>query len=101
MWRARRRGEAFAHDSQSISIASKFDAPIDGNALANASPLQQERAIAEAAKELARLRDTWLDNASKKREVAVYAAYGWLVDLSDDEILARLLTLNLERASAQ
>jgi hypothetical protein len=28
-------------------------------------------------------------------------AYGWPHDLSDDEILARLLALNLERAAAQ
>jgi hypothetical protein len=43
-WQTRRRssgGEAFAHDAQSISIASKFGAPIDGNALANASPLRR------------------------------------------------------------
>jgi hypothetical protein len=31
-------------------------------------------------------------------DAAVLAAYGWLTDLSDDEILARLLALNLERA---
>jgi hypothetical protein len=34
----------------------------------------------------------------KKLDAAVFAAYGWPVDLSDDEILARLLALNLERA---
>ena len=32
---------------------------------------------------------------------AVFAAYGWPADLSDDEILARLLALNLERAGRQ
>jgi hypothetical protein len=31
----------------------------------------------------------------------VFAAYGWPSDLSDDEILARLLALNLERAARQ
>ena len=31
----------------------------------------------------------------------VFAAYGWPADLSDDEILARLLALNLERAAGQ
>jgi type II restriction/modification system DNA methylase subunit YeeA len=82
------------------------------------------KAIAAAAKELVQLRDTWLnppdasetdlkkrtltnlynqrptwlDNAHKKLDAAVFAAYGWSVDLSDDEILARLLALNLERA---
>jgi len=29
----------------------------------------------------------------------VLAAYGWPHDLGDDEILARLLALNLERAA--
>jgi hypothetical protein len=28
----------------------------------------------------------------------VFAAYGWPAELSDEEILARLLALNLERA---
>ena len=31
-------------------------------------------------------------------EAAVFAAYGWPSALSDEEILARLLALNLERA---
>jgi hypothetical protein len=29
---------------------------------------------------------------------AIFAAYGWPSDLSDEEILERLLALNLERA---
>jgi hypothetical protein len=44
-------------------------------------------------------RPTWLDNAHRKLDAAVFAAYGWPSNLSDDEILARLLALNLERAS--
>lgn len=44
-------------------------------------------------------RPTWLDNAHQKLDAAVFAAYGWPNDLSDDDILARLLALNLERAS--
>ena len=43
-------------------------------------------------------RPTWLDNAHRKLDAAVFAAYGWPADLSDDEILARLLALNLARA---
>ncbi|MBI1879934.1 MAG: hypothetical protein HYR94_17230 [Chloroflexi bacterium] len=31
----------------------------------------------------------------------MFAAYGWPEDLSDEEILARLLGLNLERAGAE
>ncbi len=43
-------------------------------------------------------RPTWLTNAHRKLDTAVFAAYGWPSDLSDDEILARLLALNLARA---
>jgi len=32
---------------------------------------------------------------------AVLDAYGWPHDIADDEILARLLALNLERAKGQ
>ncbi|MGE0734220.1 MAG: class I SAM-dependent DNA methyltransferase [Alphaproteobacteria bacterium] len=45
-------------------------------------------------------RPTWLANAHKELDDAVAAAYGWPADLVDDEILARLLKLNLERAAA-
>ncbi len=81
-------------------------------------------AIAEAARELVALRDawlnpagaseaelkkrtltnlynarpTWLELAHRKLDAAVLTAYGWPADLSDEEILARLLALNLERA---
>jgi hypothetical protein len=34
----------------------------------------------------------------KKLDEAVFAAYGWKSDLSDEEILERLLALNLERS---
>ena len=83
-------------------------------------------AIAQAAKELNELRDawlnppdisevelkkrtltnlynarpTWLDNAHRKLDAAVFAAYGWSSDLGEDEILARLLALNLARSGA-
>ena len=83
------------------------------------------QAIAQAAKELVEKRDawlnppglseaelkkrtltnlynqrpTWLDLAHKKLDAAVFAAYGWPADLSDEEILERLLALNLERAA--
>ena len=36
--------------------------------------------------------------AYKKLDVAVFAAYGWPADLTDEEILERLLALNLARA---
>ncbi|RJP49102.1 MAG: class I SAM-dependent DNA methyltransferase [Anaerolineaceae bacterium] len=43
-------------------------------------------------------RPTWLDLAHKRLDEAVFAAYGWPSDLSEEEILERLLKLNLERA---
>ena len=84
------------------------------------------QAIAAAARELVQLRDNWLNPLDcaeaelKKRtltnlynarpewlaiahanlDAVVFAAYGWPANLTDDEILARLLALNLERAAA-
>jgi len=43
-------------------------------------------------------RPTWLDLAHKRIDEAVFAAYGWKSDLSDEEILEKLLALNLERS---
>lgn len=43
----------------------------------------------------------WLVNAHKALDEAVAAAYGWPADLSGDEIVARLLDLNLARAAKQ
>ena len=55
---------------------------------------------------------TWFELAHKKLDEAVFAAYGWKSDLSDEEILEKLLSLapsalfreccaNLERAGKQ
>ena len=44
-------------------------------------------------------RPAWLDFAHKKLDAAVAAAYGWPADLTDEQILERLLALNLERAA--
>ena len=51
-------------------------------------------------------RPTWLDLVHKKLDQAVLAAYGWsdlMTDdgINEDEVLARLLALNLERAAKQ
>ncbi len=43
------------------------------------------------------LRPTWLELAHKRLDDAVFTAYGWKNDLSDEEILEKLLSLNLER----
>jgi hypothetical protein len=85
------------------------------------------RAIAQAASELVTKRDTWLNpsdatpatlskrtltnlynerpswlvDAHRTLDEAVFAAYGWPSTLTDAEILERLLALNHERASSQ
>ena len=52
-------------------------------------------------------RPAWLDLAHKKLDAAVAAAYGWVragqatVDLTDEQILEKLLALNLERAAEE
>jgi hypothetical protein len=43
-------------------------------------------------------RPAWLANAHQRLDVGVFAAYGWPSDLPDDDLLGRLLALNLERA---
>ena len=46
-------------------------------------------------------RPAWLDLAHKKLDAAVAAAYGWPEDLSEEQILEKLLALNLERAAEE
>ena len=46
-------------------------------------------------------RPTWLDQAHRKLDEAVFAAYGWDYEFSDDDIIARLLALNTERAALE
>ena len=88
---------------------------------------EQREAIGEAARELNQLREnwlnppgltasdlkkrtltnlynarpTWLDNVHKTLDAAVADAYGWPADLGGQDILGRLLALNLERAGGQ
>ncbi len=45
-------------------------------------------------------RPIWLANAHRELDAAVASAYGWAEDISDDDALARLLALNIERSSA-
>ncbi len=48
-------------------------------------------------------RPAWLDHAHKQLDAAVAAAYGWTdytPDMPDEEILRRLLALNLQRSPA-
>jgi hypothetical protein len=43
----------------------------------------------------------WLDSLHRVLDEAVAGAYGWPADLSDDEVLSRLLALNLARGAAE
>jgi hypothetical protein len=43
-------------------------------------------------------RPAWLQLAHEKLDAAVFAAYGWDAAMSDDDLLAKLLDLNLERS---
>ncbi len=45
-------------------------------------------------------RPAWLADCHAKLDAAVAAAYGWTVDLTDDQILSRLLELNLARSAS-
>ena len=45
-------------------------------------------------------RPTWLANLHNNLDAAVYAAYNWPANITDEQILERLLALNLQRAEA-
>jgi len=45
-------------------------------------------------------RPQWLADAHRDLDAAVAAAYGWPADISVEDALAKLLELNLARASA-
>jgi hypothetical protein len=67
-------------------------------------PLDADCAIKLKKRTLTNLyneRPAWLDLAHKKLDAAVAAAYGWPADLTDEQILEKLLLLNLERATQE
>jgi len=43
----------------------------------------------------------WLQQAHRRLDEAVFAAYGWDPAMSGDDLLAALLKLNLERAGVE
>ena len=61
----------------------------------NASPAELKK---RTLTNLYNARPTWLDLAHKKLDFVVAVAYGFPADLSDDQILSRLLEMNRERA---
>jgi hypothetical protein len=114
-----------SYNSDTIFLTFPFPWPPGTEPSEEADP--RVKAIADAARSLVRLRDAWLNppdidprdlpkrtltnlynqrpewlsNAHGALDEAVFAAYGWPSNLSKEEILARLLALNHERAAAQ
>jgi type II restriction/modification system DNA methylase subunit YeeA len=60
----------------------------------NAAAILKKRTLTNLYNE----RPAWLGNAHRDLDAAVAAAYGWPADISQDDALARLLALNLERS---
>ena len=44
-------------------------------------------------------RFTWLDIAHRELDEVVFAVYGWPVNLSDEQLLEKLLVLNIEKST--
>jgi hypothetical protein len=66
----------------------------------NGLPLPQAELNKRTMTNLYNLRPTWLTIAQTALDEAVFAAYGWPCDLSESEILGRLIALNAEREPA-
>jgi type II restriction/modification system DNA methylase subunit YeeA len=64
----------------------------------NAEGLSEDERKKRTLTNLYNQRPTWLDLAHKKLDEAVCDAYSWSHDLSDEQILEKLLALNLQRA---
>ena len=67
----------------------------------NAEGLSETEKKKRTLTNLYNIRPTWLDLAHKRLDQAVFAAYGWNSDLKDEEILEKLLALNLERSKKE
>ena len=92
-------GQEPTADPKVQSIASAAKELVDKRAnwlnAANNDPQEKKK---RTLTNLYNQRPTWLDLAHKKLDIAVLDAYGWPHDIADEEILSRLLALNLERA---
>ncbi len=68
--------------------------PVTGRAL-RAGPRSHRR----KTQDVPFLPPAWLQHAHAALDAAVFAAYGWPADLTDEEVLGRLLDLNRARAT--
>ncbi len=64
-------------------------------------PLRAPELASRTLTNLYNQRPAWLDLAHRRLDEAVFAAYGWDPGLTDEEVLEKLLALNLERAGEQ
>jgi len=67
-------------------------------------PIDDKAAVALKKRTLTNLyndRPAWLANAHRVLDETVFAAYGWPPSLTDDELLAKLLDLNLAQSAAE
>jgi len=71
------------------------------NADLTPDPSPKRRGEQRTLTNLYNARPTWLDLAHKRLDESVFAAYGWKSDLSGEEILEKLLALNLERSASK
>jgi len=78
---------------------------------ATGNPIRRPNSDDKKPRTLTRLyndRPTWLDLAHRTLDAAVCAAYGWPIrqaqgepaDMTDEQTLERLLTLNVSRSTA-
>ena len=65
----------------------------------NPDGLEPEKLEERTLTNLYNQRPTWLEQAHQELDAAVLAAYGWPTETTDEELLGRLLQLNLERAA--
>lgn len=67
-------------------------------------PVDEQSAEVLATRTLTELynqQPTWLRDVHRALDEAVFAAYGWPADLAADEVLTRLLDLNIQRAEEE
>jgi hypothetical protein len=84
--RAKARAESYAGEGAKAESTPTYEAELKKRTLTN----------------LYNARPAWLDHAHRELDAAVAAAYGWTdytPEMPDEEILKRLLALNLQRAT--
>jgi type II restriction/modification system DNA methylase subunit YeeA len=89
---------AYLYPAEQVTTAAEIASGFPSRLLPKDAAAAQELA-SRTLTNLYNERPTWLDDAHKALDAAVAKAYGWPDGLSDEEILTRLLALNLERSA--